>query len=60
MIQLESHWSFWYHSSKNRNWDRYDWFADISKAKRNIGYRPEYSINQGIKKTVSWFKEEFK
>ena len=21
MIQLESHWSFWYHSSKNRNWD---------------------------------------
>ena len=22
MIQLESHWSFWYHSSKNRNWDK--------------------------------------
>ena len=32
--------------------------ADISKAKKNLGYNPEHSINEGIKKTVSWFKHE--
>ena len=32
--------------------------ADISKAKKNLGYNPEYSIYEGIKKTVSWFKYE--
>ena len=32
--------------------------ADISKAKKNLGYLPEYSIHKGIKKTLSWFKKD--
>ena len=32
--------------------------ADIRKAKKNLGYKPEHSIYEGIKKTVSWFKHE--
>jgi len=32
--------------------------ADISKAKKNIGYRPEYSIKEGIKRTINWYREE--
>ncbi len=32
--------------------------ADIRKAKKNLGYNPEHSIFEGIKKTVSWFRHE--
>ena len=32
--------------------------ADISKAIKNLGYLPEYSIHKGIKKTLSWFKQD--
>jgi UDP-N-acetylglucosamine 4-epimerase len=29
--------------------------ASIEKAKKNLGYNPKYSIEQGIKEAVSWF-----
>ena len=29
---------------------------DITKAKEEINWRPKYSIDEGIKKTVEWFK----
>jgi nucleoside-diphosphate-sugar epimerase len=32
-------------------------WADISKAKRDFGYRPKFSIEEGIKIFVDWFKE---
>ena len=32
-------------------------YADISKAKRLIGYEPKTSFEQGIKKFIQWFKE---
>ena len=32
--------------------------ADISKAIKNLGYLPKYSIHDGIKKTLSWFKQD--
>lgn len=32
-------------------------YSDISKAKRELGYDPKVSIDEGIKKFVSWFKE---
>ena len=32
--------------------------ANRSKAKKNIGYKPEYSIKEGIKRTVNWYREE--
>jgi UDP-glucuronate 4-epimerase len=31
-------------------------YADISKAKSEIGYNPEYNIETGIKKFVEWYK----
>ena len=34
--------------------------ADISKATKNLGYLPKYSIHDGIKKTLSWFKQDMK
>lgn len=34
--------------------------ASIEKAKRNLGYNPKYSIEQGIKEAVSWYWEHLK
>ena len=33
-----------------------DSLADISKAKRLLGYFPEYSIETGLKRTFSWYE----
>lgn len=33
-----------------------DSLADISKAKRDLGYEPEYNLERGLKETVKWFK----
>ena len=30
--------------------------ADISKAEKDLNYYPEFSFNEGLKKTISWFK----
>jgi len=32
-------------------------FADISKAKKLIGYEPKISFEQGIQNFVNWYKE---
>ena len=32
-------------------------FADISKARRILGYQPQTSINEGIRKFVDWFRK---
>lgn len=31
--------------------------ADISKAKKMIGYSPDYSFEKGIKEAIDWYKE---
>jgi len=33
-------------------------FADITKAKKLLNYTPKVSIEEGIKKTIEWFKQE--
>ena len=33
-----------------------DSLADISKAKTNIGYDPQIKIEEGLKRTLNWFK----
>jgi hypothetical protein len=32
--------------------------ADISKARRMVGYEPTVSVEEGIKATVAWYREE--
>jgi UDP-glucuronate 4-epimerase len=34
-------------------------FADISKAKTEIGYNPKYTFEEGIKNFVDWYKQSF-
>ena len=31
--------------------------ADISKAKKNLGYSPDYSFEKGIKEAIAWYRE---
>ncbi|MDP2972300.1 MAG: SDR family NAD(P)-dependent oxidoreductase [Deltaproteobacteria bacterium] len=35
-------------------------YADITKAKRMIGYQPRVSMEEGIRRFVEWYKEEKK
>lgn len=45
---------------KRRKWDGITRrVADISKAKRLIGYYPKVSFEDGIKRTFLWFKEKY-
>ena len=31
--------------------------ADITKAKRKLGYKPRYTLKDGLKKTIEWYKK---
>ena len=41
---------------EERAGDVRDSLADISKAKTSIGYNPEIKIEEGLKRTLAWFK----
>jgi UDP-glucose 4-epimerase len=42
---------------QNRTGEVSRYVADISKAKKIIGYEPTYNLSDGIDKTVSWYNE---
>ncbi|MCX7784898.1 MAG: NAD(P)-dependent oxidoreductase [candidate division WOR-3 bacterium] len=33
------------------------WVCDIDKIKTEIGFMPQYSLEQGLKETIQWYKE---
>ena len=43
---------------EERAGDVRDSLADISKAKISIGYNPEIKIEEGLKRTLAWFKTQ--
>ena len=32
-------------------------YADVSKAREELGYRPRFSLAQGLAETIAWFSE---
>ena len=38
----------------------FDMYLDCNKAKKEIGWTPQIEIDQGIKKTISWWKKNIK
>lgn len=42
-----------YRIMKQRNWQ-----CDISPAVNELGYRPEYELERGVKETVTWYKQQ--
>lgn len=43
-----------------RTGDVFKTLADISLAKKYLGFKPKVSFEQGLRRTVEWFKEFFK
>ncbi len=37
-----------------RLWDTGFWVADISKTKKLLGWKPQYTLEKGLKKTYAW------
>lgn len=44
-------------SYDNRSFDTIKWQADISHIEKEIGWKSKTNLDDGIKKTVEWFKE---
>ena len=42
-----------YNIMKQRNWD-----VDVSKAKRDFGFNPQVSLEEGINRAAEWYKKE--
>ncbi len=42
-----------YHILRQRNWQ-----CDIKPALTELGYQPQYSLKQGVKETIQWYKKE--
>lgn len=42
-----------YNIMKQRNWD-----ADVTKAKRDFGFHPQVSLEEGLKRAAEWYKKE--
>ena len=45
---------------KGRSWDTNSWVADISKAKRQLSWTPETSLEQGLALNWKWFQKNQK
>jgi len=45
-------------SRKTIRWTTKDtWICDISKAKKVLKYKPPFSLREGLRKTIEWYKE---
>lgn len=42
-----------YNIMKQRNWD-----VDVAKAKNDFGFKPEVSLEEGIRKATEWYRQE--
>ena len=42
-----------YHILSQRNWQ-----CDISPARRDLGYEPQVLLEEGVRRTVAWYKQE--
>jgi len=57
-------WASMWHSNSTLNTDKYkimkqrNWRCDISPAKKELGYEPQYPLERGVKESVVWYKKE--
>ena len=43
-------------SVKGRSWDTEKWEADIEKTSNFFDWKPIYNIDEGLRRTISWFR----
>lgn len=41
---------------KSRDYDSEIWVANMEKTKKYFNWKPKYNLNQGLEKTIDWFK----
>ena len=34
-------------------------FADISRLKENLGYQPSVLLEEGLKRTIAWYQQQY-
>jgi len=51
-IEAEPVWG----SMENRVWDTKTWVSDSGRIQRELGWSPRHSLEEGLRKTVDWFK----
>lgn len=44
-------------SMPDRGWDTDVWVADARRIRRDLGWQPRYTFEQGFQATVDWFRE---
>jgi len=42
---------------KARDFVQRYWTCDVSKAKEQLGYKQQYSLQEGMNRTIAWYKE---
>ena len=42
-------------SMPDRKWDTGNWVADSHKIQKELGWRPKYTVEQGLGRMVEWF-----
>jgi nucleoside-diphosphate-sugar epimerase len=53
-IQAEPQWA----SMPGRAWDSATWVSDSQKARRELGWKPRYPLEEGLSVTLDWFRSE--
>jgi dihydroflavonol-4-reductase len=48
----------YFHRSKYAEARQRNWVCDIGKAKKEIGFRPRFGLEAGIKVTLQWYREK--
>jgi nucleoside-diphosphate-sugar epimerase len=43
-------------SMPSRQWDTNTWIADNKRAKKDLAWKPRYSLKDGLIETISWFR----
>lgn len=51
-VKAEPRWG----TMPNRSWDTSVWVADNSKLVESVGWRPRYSLEAGLARTIEWFR----
>ncbi len=51
-LELVASWDY-----KSTQTETENWRADINKAENALGWKPKYSMEQGLKKTYDWWRE---